>query len=608
MLLKNAFPRSFYVRPWIGRFCLLGCITVLGTSFNASAKAETWTDVTGKFTIDAKFIGVEGKSIVLLKDNGAKISVPIAKLSRESRDQARNAYEQMRNELKQPAQSSSEPESAVAPTVNRALDFEPPTPPPVDPMPAFPDNLSVRETINFAKHQFLAGHPEVLWHALPEEMRATFDDDRFRGEVSPFVDQRSALQDQIEPVVFKAIKVLVTKKEFVLGSPLFGKAPAEAMPQIEQAYDPAVGVLYELVDFALSFDMAGERNLSQTINYHGPRIGGHLKRLFELAPPGAIDGFLDSLTIEQIDDDHAIVRVPQTENDQPASDFNFEFTSREAKLVRVSNRWVTEEQFQQWTELKSKLESGELKQSMEQMKAENAESMQGITMMTSMFTVMAGTVLDSLLAAESQQEFDQAITKSAAMLNFGAGNAGDAAAPEMEFGFSGEDSIQFEISESMASSSAPAGAKKVPSGPAPEGWSLDLAGLEIPSTTASGVAAGMPTTINDSRIRDGILHLTHRDGNQDVHSWIIFLFLDEEEKPDGKTFDVNAKSGFSSPHVHFRYSTADDGLETEIFMSEYAMRLEFGQSADGKLPGKIYLCLPDANKSLLRGTFTATIE
>ena len=410
--------------------------------------------------------------------------------------------------------------------------------------------------------------------------------------------------------MFKAIKVLVTKKEFVLGSPLFEMAPAETMPQIKQAYDPAVGALYELIDFAFSIEMTGERNLSQTINYHGPRIGGHLKPLFDLAPPGAIDGFLDSLTIEQIDEDHAIVRVPEPEAaiEPPASDFNFEFTSREAKLVRVSNRWVTEEQFKQWNELNAKLKSGELKGSMEQMKADNAESMQGASMMVSMFTAMAGTVLDSLLAAESQEDFNQAVAKASAMLNLGGGNAGDASGPEMEFGFSGEDSIQFEISESMDSSGANSGSAKVPSGPAPEGWTLDLAGVEIPAAAASGVAAGTPATINEATIRDGILHLTHREGNNDANSWVIFTFLDEDEKPDGKTFDINVKSGFSSPHVHFRHGTADGGSETEVFMSEYAMRLEFGQTTDGKLPGKIYLCLPDAGRSLLRGTFTATIE
>ena len=35
------------------------------------------------------------------------------------------------------------------------------------------------------------------------------------------------------------------------------------------------------------------------------------------------------------------------------------------------------------------------------------------------------------------------------------------------------------------------------------------------------------------------------------------------------------------------------------------MRLEFGTLANNKLPGKIYLCLPDDEKSYLMGSFNA---
>lgn len=91
-----------------------------------------------------------------------------------------------------------------------------------------------------------------------------------------------------------------------------------------------------------------------------------------------------------------------------------------------------------------------------------------------------------------------------------------------------------------------------------------------------------------------------------AYSWVTFTFLDEGEKIDGKTCQVNTDSGFSSPHVHFHYSTAVGSQETEMFMKDYAMRLEFGEMSNGKLPEKIYLCLPDSNKSVLRGTFTAS--
>jgi hypothetical protein len=40
----------------------------------------------------------------------------------------------------------------------------------------------------------------------------------------------------------------------------------------------------------------------------------------------------------------------------------------------------------------------------------------------------------------------------------------------------------------------------------------------------------------------------------------------------------------------------------------YALRLEFGADKDGRIPGKIYLCLPDDRKSWLAGSFTLQID
>jgi hypothetical protein len=38
------------------------------------------------------------------------------------------------------------------------------------------------------------------------------------------------------------------------------------------------------------------------------------------------------------------------------------------------------------------------------------------------------------------------------------------------------------------------------------------------------------------------------------------------------------------------------------------MKLEFGPIAANKMPGKIYLCLPDFSKSFVAGTFNAEIR
>ena len=51
-----------------------------------------------------------------------------------------------------------------------------------------------------------------------------------------------------------------------------------------------------------------------------------------------------------------------------------------------------------------------------------------------------------------------------------------------------------------------------------------------------------------------------------------------------------------------------DVPETEMFMRDYAMRLEFGRVENGKIPGKIYLSMPDKMQSYMAGTFVAEVK
>jgi hypothetical protein len=51
-----------------------------------------------------------------------------------------------------------------------------------------------------------------------------------------------------------------------------------------------------------------------------------------------------------------------------------------------------------------------------------------------------------------------------------------------------------------------------------------------------------------------------------------------------------------------------NGVQKAEFDTGYAMRLEFGALANNRLPGKIYLCLPDKEKSYLMGSFRANVS
>ena len=57
------------------------------------ASGETWTDQSGNYQVEAEYVRVEGKSVVLRKIDGSTVKVPIDRLSAESRAQAKRLYE-----------------------------------------------------------------------------------------------------------------------------------------------------------------------------------------------------------------------------------------------------------------------------------------------------------------------------------------------------------------------------------------------------------------------------------------------------------------------------------------------------------------------------------
>ena len=156
--------------------------------------------------------------------------------------------------------------------------------------------------------------------------------------------------------------------------------------------------------------------------------------------------------------------------------------------------------------------------------------------------------------------------------------------------------------------------KKVAETPArakasPVVWKKDLKNVKIPDTVPGGMINGENFVSKSAEFSNGIL--TIRDGKDFFpdHAVMIFLFLKEEEKPEGKSYNISRTSGFGSPHIHLKWKPENSKVpKTKIFTKDYAMRLNLGTIKNNKLPGKIYLCLPDKMKSVVAGTFTAIIK
>ncbi len=141
------------------------------------------------------------------------------------------------------------------------------------------------------------------------------------------------------------------------------------------------------------------------------------------------------------------------------------------------------------------------------------------------------------------------------------------------------------------------------------GQHMDLKDLHIPESIASGKIHGEDFTVEKAKINAGILTLRQGEDFFADHEVMIFLFLREGEKPDGRTFHVSKENNVSVPHIHMKWKEKNENIpETETFVKDYVMRLELGAREGGKLPGRIYLALPDTLKSFVAGRFDAEMK
>ncbi len=79
------------------------------------------------------------------------------------------------------------------------------------------------------------------------------------------------------------------------------------------------------------------------------------------------------------------------------------------------------------------------------------------------------------------------------------------------------------------------------------------------------------------------------------------------ESLSGQTLNVAADAD-KAAKILLRWKDAAGEVQKANFDSGYALRLEFGSLANNRLPGKIWLCLPDAEKSYLLGSFKANVS
>ena len=134
-------------------------------------------------------------------------------------------------------------------------------------------------------------------------------------------------------------------------------------------------------------------------------------------------------------------------------------------------------------------------------------------------------------------------------------------------------------------------------------WIMDLNRVRTPEHSARGKMLGAAFKVDRATmVATGPLIM--KSGKDS-------LFIILPDKPgrmvEGKTYKVGPDDKDSGLGVHIHVHSIPPAKAT-AFSTGYSLRLEFDRMKDGKVPAKIYLCLPDKDKSVVAGTFSLEVK
>ena len=147
----------------------------------------------------------------------------------------------------------------------------------------------------------------------------------------------------------------------------------------------------------------------------------------------------------------------------------------------------------------------------------------------------------------------------------------------------------------------------------PAVWTLDSAPSTIPESRVNGSVSGKPFISDSARIvRVGTADvLTFQQGEGAVADAELFIYLrlSRGEQLAGREWTISKDmKGKEVPQVIKRWKKDPRyAPQQRAFTAGYAMKLKFGEMTNGVLPGKIFVGLPDTERTVVAGTFSATL-
>ncbi len=367
--VRSLLPRA------AGRFALLGmCLTP------AFVQAERWTDLNGTKTIEARFVGMWDDKVVLELPDGRKSVVALEKLNAESRIRAEDLNAEVRKSRIDRYESIRQ--DALASDTSKPLA-------PKEALEPVPENASLQEVLDYVQQQVTNGHPEVMWELLPPSWQSDVEGViRHAAEKIPPAQWAPAVQ-----VMDKVCRILKDKKQFILGQPVMATLASTGPVPLEESYDASIGFLTSLIDPEIfKLDNLKQINMREMLAKKGPEIGGYLRRLDALAADHG------EPTLKQNMDGK--VRAEQTVESKAVLIIQSPTGEQRTEFVRVEGRWVPEAAAKNWAtgiaEIHKQIDSWE-------------GGTQSPFVSIPLAASMVSGILDQLLAAQSQEQFNQVV-------------------------------------------------------------------------------------------------------------------------------------------------------------------------------------------------------
>ena len=142
--------------------------------------------------------------------------------------------------------------------------------------------------------------------------------------------------------------------------------------------------------------------------------------------------------------------------------------------------------------------------------------------------------------------------------------------------------------------------------PTTTAWTMDLGKAVIPDGPVVGRVHGQGFFCERAFLRGGLLSLRQGKIWPPDLGISVHLFVQQGEELSGKTILVRPDRPPPLPEVAIRWKDEQHQPMVDRLESGYALQLVFGKAEDGKMPGRIYIALPD--QSFIAGTFEAVIR